>query len=761
MPGTTTNPASEPTTKPTVKFSVATYNINYGNVNLKKVVKTIRKADAHLVCLQETNRRSEKHLRRAFKRKYRYMYFRSGQAAGGFGVLSKSPIKKLRYLPRKYGYFGTLLFHTKLGSKKVQVANVHLQPTVPRRGESGIELLKLFFQTETIRAREIKYIHDNLIKTMPTILIGDFNSPPYMTVPVFLVKHGFTDSFAAVTRGANTHTTWRWRYRNTEWKYRLDYIFCNARFKTLASKIIKSNASDHYLVTSTLEWATGKSSSATSQRSRQARLTIQLNQSGRTIPPLLFGSNIQWERNGDGTLASDRQGRPVWLPGLIKAVNDSRITCLRFPGGSLSNTYRWQSGIGNIAKRPTGRNIAGLQAPSHFGSDEFIRLCRQTRLQGIVTVNISAGAREAADWVEYLNGGPGTKWGARRSANGLPKPLAVKYWEIGNELFSPKEKGHSTAADYARKVVKFAKAMKARDPSIKVGAHLEASFLQAAWMKNVHPHLLTWNEEVLKVAGRDIDFVVLHFYAPFDKLPSEDDLHRLVWAGPVVFEQNVAAIRVMLKRFARPGVKIALSEYGTFFGGKVAPHPRIGSTENALFSALILFTCIRDPDITMANHWSLINNSSFGILRTTPAGRLTTRPTYQVLRSLAPMAGMKVLPLRIDGNGYAVQARGNIPGLKKVPYLDAVAVRGDDGLVRLAVVNRSPNATVEATLSFVAGIAPPALSACALTPGDEKGTRWKAPARQLLTSGHNGLFRYRFPPQSFTVIRQPDQVAQP
>ena len=71
LPGTTTNPASGPTTKPNVKFTVATYNINYGNVDLKKIARIIRKADADLVCLQETNRQSEKHLRRALRRKYR------------------------------------------------------------------------------------------------------------------------------------------------------------------------------------------------------------------------------------------------------------------------------------------------------------------------------------------------------------------------------------------------------------------------------------------------------------------------------------------------------------------------------------------------------------------------------------------------------------------------------------------------------------------------------------------------------------------
>ncbi len=273
LPAATTRPTTKPTTKPTVRFSVATYNINYGNVNLKEVVKTIRKADADLVCLQETNRQSEKRLRRAFRRKYRYMYFRNSRAAGGFGVLSKSPIKKVQYLPRKHGYFGTLLFRTKLGSKEVQVANIHLHPTVPRRGENFAELLKLFSKTEAVRTREIKYIHDNLTKTLPTILIGDFNSPPYMTVPIFLAKCGFSDSFAAATPGADAHITWRWRHRDVEWKFRLDYIFCNKHFRALASRIIKSDASDHYLVVSTLGWNPNPTSKPTSRPASRPSVT--------------------------------------------------------------------------------------------------------------------------------------------------------------------------------------------------------------------------------------------------------------------------------------------------------------------------------------------------------------------------------------------------------------------------------------------------------------------------------------------------------
>ncbi len=273
MTGTTTAPASQPTTEPAVKFTVATYNINYGNLDLKEVVETIRKSDADLVCLQETNRQSEKHLRQALRRKYGYMYFREDHGAGGFGVLSKSPIKKVRYLPKKYGYFGMLLFRTRLGGKEVQLANVHLHPTVPLRNENLSELLNLFSTTEAIRIREIEYIYDNLIKTLPTILVGDFNSPPYMTVPDFLAKQGFVDSFASSTPNADVHITWRWKYNDVEWKFRLDYVFHNRHFKTVSSRIIKNDASDHYLVAGTLTWASPPTSSPTSRPSGPTKQT--------------------------------------------------------------------------------------------------------------------------------------------------------------------------------------------------------------------------------------------------------------------------------------------------------------------------------------------------------------------------------------------------------------------------------------------------------------------------------------------------------
>lgn len=464
------------------------------------------------------------------------------------------------------------------------------------------------------------------------------------------------------------------------------------------------------------------------------------------MPPLLFGSNLQWERAGDGASVDGS-----WLPGLVSAVTDAGVTALRFPGGSLANTYRWQSGVGPLAARPPGRSFSGQLLPSLFGSDELLRLCRETRTQGVITVNVAAGPNEAADWVEFLNGDVETTQGARRAALGNPRPLSVRYWEIGNELYSPKEPGHLPPRAYGERVAAFGRAMKARDPSIKIGAHLEIAFMQAAWSKRVLPELEAWNEEVLRTCGNDIDFVAAHFYAPFDAVSDEKRLHELVWAGAQVLEQNLERLRRLLARHARPGVELALTEYGTFFGEKIEPRPRIGTTENALFTALVLFQAMRANDVQLANHWSLLNNSSFGMLQTVQ-GRVVPRPTYAAIRGLSAMAGGTLLRMRIEGDGYSVTAKGNIPALERVPFVDGVAVRGADQRLRAAVVNRSFARESKLHVRLQGTGLPSSLTLRTLVPADTAGTAWIESQRAGIVPGVEGEFDLRLPAQSLSFL---------
>jgi len=247
----TTRPAQTAST-----FSLATYNINYGNANLKLVVETLVKADADFVCLQETNRTSQGYIQRNLRSKYPYTIFRGGtRGSDGFAFLSKTPIRNLKYVRPKYRYFATWLCTVRLGGEDVRIANVHLRPFDPRGVKSIPQAIARLADAESWRMKEISYIHSQLSTKMPVIVAGDFNAPPPAGSATYLLEKGFVDSFAAVTKNPARHATWYCKRNGFEWRFRLDYIFCSKRFiSPHASRIIVSNASDHYLVASTFRW---------------------------------------------------------------------------------------------------------------------------------------------------------------------------------------------------------------------------------------------------------------------------------------------------------------------------------------------------------------------------------------------------------------------------------------------------------------------------------------------------------------------------
>ena len=131
---------------------------------------------------------------------------------------------------------------------------------------------------------------------------------------------------------------------------------------------------------------------------------------------------------------------------------------------------------------------------------------KKTGAQPIVIANYGTGtAEEAAGWVHYAN---------------KTKKYGVKYWEIGNENYGNGHYGTAWEADhhpdkspnaYATAVVQYAAAMKAVDPTIKIGAVLTTP---GNWPDGIVAagDAGTWNQVVLSVAGPSIDFVILHWY---------------------------------------------------------------------------------------------------------------------------------------------------------------------------------------------------------------------------------------------------------
>jgi len=238
------------------EFTVATFNMNWGNVDLADTVRVIAGAEADVVCMQETNPESERAIREGLSRVYPHMHFtRDVRYSSGFAVLSRTPLSNVRFLEPEFGFFGTLFADIELGGRRVRVASVHLEPVVPRNGEGAGDILALFFKVEGLHLKEIGRIAAELPEGVPSIVAGDLNSASFGSAPRFLKNRGFVDSFAAVTPKPDAHTTWHWNHHGTDLRFRIDYVFHSPEMRTLESRVVEAPSSDHKLVVSRLAWA--------------------------------------------------------------------------------------------------------------------------------------------------------------------------------------------------------------------------------------------------------------------------------------------------------------------------------------------------------------------------------------------------------------------------------------------------------------------------------------------------------------------------
>lgn len=156
---------------------------------------------------------------------------------------------------------------------------------------------------------------------------------------------------------------------------------------------------------------------------------------------------------------------------------------LRFPGGNylegdhLADWYDWKKTIGPRVDRPGHPSPWRYWSTDGFGLLEFFEWCEDLHMHPVLAVyagyslmheHVSPGpdlepyVQSALDEIEYATGGPETKWGARRAADGHPQPFQLTYVEIGNE------DEFDTSGSYDGRYEQFYKAIKAKYPDLQL-----------------------------------------------------------------------------------------------------------------------------------------------------------------------------------------------------------------------------------------------------------------------------------------------------
>ena len=372
----------------------------------------------------------------------------------------------------------------------------------------------------------------------------------------------------------------------------------------------------------------------------------------------------------------------------------------RLPGGNFLSDWDWHEAIGPRDARPPMFDHAwSAMQPNDLGMDEWMDLTRILGVEPYVTVNAGLGdANSAAEEVEYLNGAATSEWGAKRAANGHPEPYRVKWWNIGNEPFGWWQIGKTSLDYFMIKHNEFARAMRAKDPSITLIA-------SGAMPDQLHPKGVQQNSSIESIQAKfgteedwtggffakawgNFDGITEHWYDRAEKrpdAPAADELIEFVrspsnhvrmeaeeWA---IYETKFPKIRAA-KTF------LSIDEYAYMAGPP--------TLKSSLAYAMVFQEMLRHTDfLTMSAFTTGVSTMDIS------PSAATLNATGTVFKLYGEHFGAGTVPLKVDGDvpqpepKYPVgHAHPKVRAGSPTYPLDVIAGLSPDGTkLRLAVVN--------------------------------------------------------------------------
>ncbi len=445
----------------------------------------------------------------------------------------------------------------------------------------------------------------------------------------------------------------------------------------------------------------------------QATIGVDARHVIRDIPPTLYGANIEWRWNAT-MLWQEKEDRID--PTALQLTRELGVKLIRYPGGVYSDFYHWRQGIGPRSQRPEVQHEPGKPDESrpNFGTDEALDFAKQIGAELLITVNAGTGTpQEAADWVRYVN------------AN----ELRVRYWEVGNELYmngdAPTSKDITIdPATYAERFIQFARAMRAADPRIEIGAIGGEN--QGRYQIVGYPD---WDRIVLQRAGHYIDFLSVHnAYYPTvtdDRLDLRT-VYKAMFAAPVLIERNLQTLESQIDQYAPQDasrIKIAVTEWGPWFNtdwnNRYVDHEKtLGS---ALYAASALKRFIESPKTTIAAFWMLNDWATLGWIGSNrpvfpPNPNWIPTARYYAFQMFTKHFGSRVVSTTTTSPTFNSQDVGFTEAVSNVPWLDVTSSLSADGSeLYILAINRQFDDPINASITVNGFVPSPDGTAWTLT----------------------------------------------
>jgi hypothetical protein len=502
----------------------------------------------------------------------------------------------------------------------------------------------------------------------------------------------------------------------------------------------------------------------------------------RTIDSRMYGMNLAiWDGLLSGTVTTN----------LLASMQTG---VFRFPGGSASDDYDWQ----------TDRSVSNGSFQWVNNASTFAGITAAQSAQAYVTINYGSGTpEEAAAWVAYYNGNASSTaalgvdskgrnwntvgyWAAIRSAAPLatddgynflrashPAPYGIRYWEIGNECYGSWENDlHGTSGSglsgvahdpytYAQAFKSFFNKMLAVDSTLHVGAVAipgEDSYgigTHGVANPNEGGSMHTgWTPVViatLKALGITPHFLIDHNYP--QNPGSESDSVLLQEGASVV--SDAANLRKMIADYGSvtsgSSIELVVTELNSVSSN---PGKQITSLVNGLFMADALGN-LANTEFNACLWWALRNgadtggNSNSSLYGWRPYGDYGVVSSGDVSGTPAntpyPSFYAAKLLSHWGRGGDSVVSAGS-----DYPLLAVYAAKIADGSLALLVINKHPGADLTAQITLN-NFTPGSLSAPFYSYGKSNDL-----SGGDLTSGTASIpgttFTYAVPSYSMTIL---------
>jgi hypothetical protein len=409
---------------------------------------------------------------------------------------------------------------------------------------------------------------------------------------------------------------------------------------------------------------TGTQTVAKPANSENIYVNVDLSKIVTKTSPLLFGNNT-----------NPFMGQFVDQPALMSNLTTLKPNILRFPGGSLSDVYFWNSASQAPADAPAqlqDLNGTASTADYWFGNntqdwtftlDNYYKVLQQTNSAGLITINYGyarygtgphpdrAAAHLAANWVRYDKG-------------------RTKYWEIGNENYGNWEAGYRintttnqdgqpailTPALYGTHFKLFADSMRAA--AKETGANIEIGIVLTESDDNntTSGNIYGWNAGVLAAAGNTPDFFVVHnYYTPYEQNSTPDVILNTPVSGT---KSTMDWIKSSAQGAGVTQKPVAMDEYNIFATGSNQMVSQIAGVHGVM----VLGELLRNQ-FSMASRWDLANawdngddmgmfNNSSPNNGTEPgAAAWNPRPAFYYMYYFQHYFGDRMVSSTVTGNG--------------------------------------------------------------------------------------------------------------